>query len=162
MGRFTNDMTLLRTNIDSSREHRVAQKNARISGVKELMANFSSTRKREGLQDAHERATFIADNAKGVKRLLNNFHNFQQTMSRQNRKERVTFVNIVATQTRELLNGFHSSHKAMARHNAKIRAQFVANNSKCVGYFLAEASQDRAGAHAVFFGTVKKKASPLV
>jgi hypothetical protein len=157
MGRFTDDMALLRSNLDSSRENRVAQQNARISNVSAQIADFASTRARNGLQDANDRAAFVAGNANDVNRLLNTFHHLHQTMGRQGREERAAFVNDVSKQTRGLLNSFHAAHKNMAKHSAKERAHFVGNNRKTVGAFINGAAQDRAGAHAVFFGTAKKK-----
>ena len=162
MGRFTDDMTQLRTNLDSSRENRVTQQNARISGVSAQIADFASTRARNGQRDANARATFVAGNANNVNRMLNTFHHLHQEMGKQSRNERAAFVNGVARQTRSLLNGFHAAHASMAKHSAKERAHFVGNNRKTIGTFINEASQDRAGAHAVFFGTAKKKAAFLV
>jgi len=162
MGRFTDDMAQLRNNIDSTRENRLAQQNARISGISAQLADFTSTRARNGLRDANARATFVADNANDVKRLLNSFHHLHQLMGRQGREERAAFVNDVSKKTQGLLNGFQAAHKAMAKQTAEARANFVVSNSKNVGAFINEALQDRFGAHAVFFGTAKKKVAFLV
>jgi hypothetical protein len=162
MGRLTDDMGQLRSNIDNTRENRLAQQNARISSVSAQIADFASTRVRNGLQDANARATFVADNANDVSRLLNTFHHHHQMMGRQGREERAAFVNDVSKKTLGLLNDFHAAHKSMAKHSAKERAHFVATNKKSVGAFINEAEQDRAGAHAVFFGTTKKKVAFLV
>ena len=159
MGRFTDDMTQLRTNLDSSRENRVAQQNARISDVSNKIADFASTRARNGQRDANARATFVAGNTNNVNRILNTFHHLHQVMGKQGRDKRAAFVSGVAKQTRSLLNGFHAAHTSMAKHSAKERSHFVGNNRKVIGAFIKEASQDRAGAHAVFFGTAKKKGS---
>jgi hypothetical protein len=162
MGRFTDDMVLLRRNIDSSRDSRLAQQNARISSVSAQIADFASTRARNGLRDANARATFVSDNSNDVNRLLTAFHRFHQLMGQQGRVERAAFVNDVSKKTRGLLNSFNAAHKSMAEHSAKERANFVASNSKSVGAFINEAAKDRADAHTAFFGTVKKKAVFLV
>jgi hypothetical protein len=66
----------------------------------------------------------------------------------------------MAKETSDLLNRFNTDRKSMAKSSAKDRADFMINMSNTVAAFINEASQDRAGAHAAFFGaTVLKKKS---
>jgi len=164
MGRLTDDMALLRRNIDSSRENRVTLQNARKFSISAQIADLASTRARNGLQDAKARAKFVADNANDVCRLLNDFHHLHQMMGRQGRKVRADFVNDLSKKTVGLLACFNADHKSMAERSARERADFIAKNSSSVAAFINDAAQDRAGAHAVFFGTAsaKKKAAFLV
>ncbi len=164
MGRFTDDMAQLRSHIDSTREDRLSEQNARIFSVRAQISDFAATRASNGIQDAKARAAFVNNNANDVNRLINAFHHFRQVMGRQGREERAAFVNDVSKKTLELLTGFNVEHKNMAEQTAKERADFIAANRSSVGAFINEASQDRAGAHAVFFGTVaaKKKTAFLV
>ncbi|MEI7996308.1 MAG: hypothetical protein WCH01_15535 [Methylococcaceae bacterium] len=124
MGRFTDDMAQLRSNIDSTRVSRLAEQNTRISNVASMLKTFDRD---------------------------------HQAMGRQGRKDRAAFVSNVTKQTLSLLNGFHSDHKSMANRTAKERADFVAGNKSSVGAFIKTAAQDRAGAHAAFFGTASSK-----
>jgi hypothetical protein len=161
MGRLTDDMGQLRRNIDSTRESRLAQQNARKSGVSAQLADFAATRTRNGRRDAKARVTFVTHNANDVNRLLSAFHHLHQMMGRHGRKERADFVNNLSKKTLGLLTGFNADHKSMAERSARERADFIAKNSSSVAAFINDAAQDRAGAHAVFFGTAtaKKKSS---
>ena len=162
MGIFTNDMTKLRSHIDNNHEQRLFEQNARISSVRAQLNDFAATRVRKGIQEAKVRAVFVKNNAHDVNRLINSFQHFRQVMGRQGREERAAFVNDVSKQTLALLTDFNVEHKNMVRRTTKERADFVAANKKSVGFFITKASQDRAGAHAVFFGISKKKVSLLV
>ena len=157
MGRLTDDMAQLRSNIDSTRENRLAQQNARISSVSDQIADFAATRARNGQRDANDRATFVNENANNVNRMLSAFRHLHQEMGRQGREARAAFVTDVSMNTLNLLNGFHAEHKSMADRSAKERADFVAQNSSSVGAFINDAFQDRSGAHAVFFGLAAPK-----
>jgi hypothetical protein len=161
MGRLTDDMTLLRRNLDSSRDNRLAQQNARKSNVSAQLAGFASTRARNGMRDANARVSFVTDNATKVSLMLNSFHRLHQEMGQQGRKDRAAFVNNVSKKTLELLAGFNADFKSMAKRSAKVRTDFVANNSSDIAAFINAAAHDRADAHAVFFGTAisKKKSS---
>jgi hypothetical protein len=164
MGRLTDDMGQLRRNIDSTRESRLAQQNARKSGVSAQLADFAATRTRNGRRDAKARVTFVTHNANDVNRLLSAFHHLHQMMGRHGRKERADFVNNLSKKTLGLLTGFNADHKSMAERSARERADFIAKNSSSVAAFINDAAQDRAGAHAVFFGTAtakKKVAFPV-
>jgi hypothetical protein len=162
MGIFTNDMTKLRSHIDNTREQRLFDQNARIFSVRSQLLDFATTRVSDGIENAKSRATFVNNNAHNVTRLINAFQHFRQVMGRQGREERAAFVNDVSKQTLTLLTDFNVERKNMAERSAKERAEFVTANKNSVGTFINQASQDRAGAHAVFFGTVKKKVSFLV
>jgi len=162
MGTFTNDMTKLRTQIDNSHEQRLFEQNTRISNVRAQLIDFATTRVSKGMQEAKIRAVFVKNNTHEVTRLINGFQHFRQVMGRQGREERAAFVNDVSKQTLALLTDFNVERKNMAERSAKERADFVAANKNSVGHFINQASQDRAGAHAVFFGTAKKKVSFLV
>ena len=157
MGRFTDDLAQLRSHIDSTREDRLSEQNARIFSVKAQISDFAATRASNGIQDAKARAAFVNNNANDVNRLVSSFHHFRQVMGRQGREERAAFVNNVSKDTLELLTGFNADRKNMAEQTAKERADFISANRSSVGAFINEASQDRAGAHAVFFGTVAAK-----
>lgn len=165
MGRFTDDLAQLRSHIDSTRENRLAEQNARIFSVNAQISDFAATRVSNGIQDSKARAAFVNNNANDVNRLVNSFHHFRQVMGRQGREERAAFVNDVSKKTLALLRGFSADHKSMAEQSAKERADFIAANKSSVGAYINEAAQDRAGAHAAFFGTVaakKKKTAFLV
>lgn len=157
MGRLTDDMAQLRRNIDSSRESRLAQQNARVSSVSAQIAGFAATRARNGVQDAHARATFVTDNANDVNRLLNDFRHTHQVMGRQGRENRAAFLTDMSKKTLDLLVSFNADRKSMAKRSAKERAGFIANMTNNVAAFINDAAQDRAGAHAVFFGTAASK-----
>ena len=162
MGTFTNDMTQLRSHIDYTREQRLFEQKARIFSVRSQLLDFATTRVSDGIKNAKDRATFVNNNAHNVTRLINAFQHFRQVMGRQGREERAAFVNDVSKQTLTLLTDFNVERKNMAERSAKERADFVTANKNNVGHFINQASQDRAGAHAVFFGTAKKKVSFLV
>jgi len=159
MGRFTDDLAQLRSHIDSTREDRLSEQNARIFSVKAQISDFAATRVSNGIQDANARAAFVNNNANDVNRLVNSFHHFRQVFGRQGREERAAFVNDLSKNTLDLLTGFNVDHKNAAERDAKARADFVSVNKSSVGAYINEAAQDRAGAHAAFFGTgaAKKK-----
>jgi hypothetical protein len=161
MGHLTDDMALLRRNIDSSHENRLAQQNARKSSVSAQIADFASTRARNGSRDTKARVSFVTDNANNVTQMLNAFHHLHQELGRQGRKDRVAFVNNVSKKTLDLLAGFNADLKSMAERSAKGRADFVANNSRGVTAFINAAAQERAESQAAYFGTAtsKKKSS---
>jgi hypothetical protein len=160
MGRLTDDMAQLRRNIDGSRETRLAQQNARVSSVSAQIAGFAASRARNGARDAHVRATFVTDNANDVIRLLNDFRHTCQVMGRQGRESRAAFVTDMSKKTIDLLGSFNADRKSMAERSARERADFITNMSSSVAAFIKDVAQDRASAHAVFFGTAasKKKA----
>ena len=162
MGTFTNDMAQLRSHINTTREQRLFEQNVRIFSVRSQLRDFTTTRVSNGNKNAKDRATFVNNNAHNVTRLINAFKHFRQVMGRQGGEERTAFVNDVSKQTLTLLTDFNVERKNMAERSAKERAEFVAANKNSVGNFINQASQDRAGAHAVFFGTAKKKVSFLV
>lgn len=164
MGRLTDDMAQLRRNIDSSRESRLAQQNARVFSVSTQIADFAATRARNGVRDAHMRAAFVTDNTNNVNRLLNEFRHTHQVMGRQGRKDRAAFLTDMSKKTLDLLGGFKADRNSMAERSAKERAVFIADMTNNVAAFIKDAAQDRAGAHAVFFGTAtskKKTAFPV-
>jgi hypothetical protein len=164
MGRLTDDMGQLRRNIDSTHENRLAQQNVRKYSVRAHLADFAATRTRNGRQDAKARVKFVTDNANDVNRLLSAFHHLHQMMGRHGRQERAAFVTDLSKKTLGLLVCFNADHKSMAERSARKRADFIAKNSSSVAAFINDAAQDRAGAHAVFFGTAtakKKVAFPV-
>jgi len=160
MGRLTDDMTQLRGELDNSRANRLAQQNERVSSVSRQIADFAATRASDAARDSHARATFVANNANDINQTLSNFRNARQLMGQQGRESRAAFASNMAKETSDLLNGFNADRKAMAQSTAKARADFMTNMSNTVAAFINEAAQDRAGAHAAFFGTstAKKKA----
>jgi flavorubredoxin len=159
MRSLTNDMAQLRSHIDDSRATRLSEHHVRITNVKSQLSDFAISRLSNGIQDARERADFVSNNKKDVKRLVSEFHHSRQTMSRQDRQDRIGFVNDISKDTLTLLADFNNEHKAMAQHTAKVRSDFIAKNKSDVRAFINEASDDRAGAHAAFFGKshAKKK-----
>jgi len=157
MGRLTDDMADLRMNIDNSRDSRLAQRNALVSEVNFQLAEFASIRARNGAQDAQTRADFITQNANDVGRLLTAFRHSRQMMRRQGRETRADFLSKMSKDTLDLLTSFNADRKSMAERNAKDRADFIANMTNTVAAFINEAAQDRAGAHAAFFGTAPSK-----
>jgi len=161
MGKLTDDMAQLRSNIDITRESRLSEQNARIFNVRSQISDFTATRASNGFQDASARAAFVRNNANDINSLLNAFNSFHQAMGKQGREERTAFVNSVSKNTLDLLNSFNVEHKNMAEQSAKERLDFITENSRSVTAFINNASQDRAGAHAVFFGTNKKKKALL-
>lgn len=162
MGIFTNDMTKLRTHIDNSHEQRLFEQNTRTSNVRAQLIDFAATRVSKGIQEAKIRTVFVKNNTHEVTRLINGFQHFRQVMGRQGREERAAFVNDVSKKTLALLTDFNIEHRNMVKRSAKERADFVAANKNSVGAFIKKASQDRAGAHAIFFDIAKKKVSFLV
>jgi len=161
MGKLTDDMAQLRSNIDITRENRLSEQNARIFNVRSQISDFTATRASNGFQDASARALFVKNNATDVNSLLSAFNSNHQALSKQGREERAAFVNSVSKNTLDLLNSFNVEHKNMAEQSAKERLDFITENSRSVTAFINNASQDRAGAHAVFFGTDKKKKALL-
>jgi hypothetical protein len=164
MGRLTDDMAQLRRNIDGSRESRLAQQNARVSSVCSQIAGFAAARARDGQQDAYARAAFVTGNANDINRLLNDFRNNRRLAGQQAHEDRAAFVGNVSKDTRDLLGGFNADRRSMAERSSKDRSDFIANLTNGVAAFINEASQDRAGAHAVFFGAAaskKKTAFPV-
>lgn len=160
MGRLTNEMAQLRGDIDNSRASRLAQQNERVSSVSRQIADFAATRASNAARDSHERATFVANNANNINQTLGNFRLARQLMGQQGRESRAVFASNMAKETSDLLKGFNANRKSMAESSAKDRADFMTNMSNTVAAFINEAAQDRAGAHAAFFGTstAKKKA----
>jgi hypothetical protein len=159
MGRFTDDLAQLRSNINSTREDRLSEQNARIFSVKAQISDFAATRASNGIQDAKARAAFVNNNANDVNRLVNSFHHLRQVFGRQGREERAAFINDLSKNTLDLLTSFSVDHRNAAEQDAKSRADFVSANKSSVNAYINEAAQDRAGAHAAFFGTgaAKKK-----
>jgi hypothetical protein len=159
MGCLTDSMARLRKNIDGSRDSRLAQQNARVSSVSAQIVGFAAARARNGAQDARARATFVTDNANSVNRLLKDVRHTREVMGWQRREDRTAFVADMSKKTLDLLDSFNADRKSMAERSAKERADFIANMTNSVAAFINDAAQDRAGAHAVFFGiaTAKKK-----
>jgi hypothetical protein len=157
MGRLTDGMTQLREEIDSSRESRLIQQNQRVSDVSVQLTDFAETRIRNSKQDAHARATFVTGNANSVNGLLSDFYHARQVMGQQGREGRANFVSYSSRFTLDLLTGFNIDRKNMAQRTAKERADFMTSLTGSVSAFINESAQDRAGAHAAFFGRVSKK-----
>jgi len=157
MGNLTDDLTRLRRHIDDSRESRLAQQNARVSTVSAQIAEFASFRISNGLRDAQARAGFVSDNANDVKRLINNFRHTREVTGQQDRLSRAAFVNDTSKKTSDLLVGFNTDRKNQAAQSAKDRADFITSLTNSVAAFINEAANDRATAHAVFFGGVAPK-----
>ena len=159
MGRLTDEMAQLRGDIDSSRASRLAQQNQRVSNVSRQISEFSATRMANSVRDAKDRANFVADNSNSINQTLNDFRKARELMGKQGRDSRKAFTSNMAKDTSDLLKGFNADRRSMAESSAKDRADFTKNLSNTVAAFINEAAQDRAGAHAAFFGTstAKKK-----
>jgi hypothetical protein len=166
MGRLTEDMVHLRSNIDSmranidsNRESRLVQQNTRVSGVKTLIAGFAETRASAAAKDARVRMTFVTANANDISRLLNDFRHTRQMTGQQARETRAVFMSRISKDTVGLLTGFNADRKSMAERSAKNRTDFIAAMTNSVATFIKDATQDRVGAHAAFFdvATSKKK-----
>ena len=78
MGRLTDDMTRLRSDIDSSHDQRRANQSARNHSVRALLSDFATTRAFNASKDARQRAQAVADNRHDVSRLLNDFSRTRQ------------------------------------------------------------------------------------
>jgi hypothetical protein len=160
MGRLTDDMTRLRSDIDSSHDQRRANQSARNHSVRALLSDFAKTRAFNASKDARQRAQAVADNRHDVSRLLNDFSRTRQANSRKSRAERRAFVSGVKRNTQQLLTKFAVDHKNMARRSVTARADFVSDMANSVAALISEITQDRLHAHQVFFdaGVSKKNA----
>lgn len=162
MGRLTDDMTMLRNNINAGHESRLTQRNALVFNLKAQLSELASTRALDGLRDSRNRADFVAHNASDIQRFLKEARRNRHTMARQSHQARTDFVTQISKETSDLLTKFSADRVEMAHQSSKDRAEFVTELTKTTATLVNEAAQDRAHAHAAFFGTpikAKKKTS---
>jgi len=157
MGRFTDNMTRLREEIDSDHNLRREDRLSRVSIVRTVLADYKLNRITNTARDARERAVFVAGNSSNVNRLLKGFHDSRLAIGKQDRADRTAFVSGVVKTTAGLLTQFSNDHKRMSQHAANERASFIAENATSTAAFIKDAAQDRAGAHTMFFGAFEKK-----
>ena len=128
MGRLTDDMRRLRGDIDSSRSSRLAQTNEMQNSVKAQLANFASTRIKNGQQDSQARANFVSDMSKATSNLISDFNADRRNMAEQTSTERANF---------------NADRRSMAEQTSAERANFVSEMSKATSNLISDFNADR-------------------